>query len=105
MDIIERVRKARPKLELLKDVLYSAVPGRREMVDGILLSLVAGEHALVLGPPGTAKSYTVSTLTSLIGAQSYIYQLTKLQPTTTYSARRISWSCNGGHTKGPGAKL
>ncbi|MEM1568846.1 MAG: AAA family ATPase [Thermofilaceae archaeon] len=81
MDIIERVRKARPKLELLRDVLYSAVPGRREMVDGILLSLVAGEHALVLGPPGTAKSYTVSTLTSLIGAQSYIYQLTKF---TTY---------------------
>ena len=47
------------------------------MVKALLLAVVAGEHVVVIGPPGTAKSYTVHTLAKLLNAKFYSYLLTK----------------------------
>ncbi len=38
------------------------VVGQREVVDGLLLALLAGGHALLVGVPGLAKTLLVSTL-------------------------------------------
>ena len=39
----------------------------------MLLSALAGEHLLILGPPGTAKSALVSQFSQLISARYFEY--------------------------------
>ena len=39
----------------LRADLVSRFPERDAVVDGALCALLAGEHVLLLGPPGTAK--------------------------------------------------
>jgi MoxR-like ATPase len=43
--------------------LEAAIPGRKNVVRGLLAAVLSGSHAVLLGPPGTAKSL----LTRLLG--------------------------------------
>ena len=49
MSAIEQLREVRAELR-------SVLVERDEVVDGLLLALLARQHVLLLGPPGTAKS-------------------------------------------------
>src|ERR1700730_14174136 len=40
----------------LRSELATRFPERKNVIDGALCSILAGEHVLLLGPPGTAKS-------------------------------------------------
>ncbi|MCC6216348.1 MAG: AAA family ATPase [Polyangiaceae bacterium] len=51
--------------------------GRSEAVRLLLISLVAREHAVLIGPPGTAKSALVRTLAELVDARYFEYLLTR----------------------------
>jgi len=75
------VEEARQKILALKEVMNSMVVGREEEIDGILLALLSKNHAVMIGPPGTAKSFIALTIASLINARIYKYMLTKY---TTY---------------------
>lgn len=46
----------------LRAELNAAFPERRDVVDGALAAILAGEHVLLLGPPGTAKSAFVRAI-------------------------------------------
>jgi MoxR-like ATPase len=47
-------------------------------VDGILTAMLAREHIVMVGPPGTAKSYiAISIMSSIKGAKHYKYQIHK----------------------------
>ncbi len=48
-----------------------------EIVRLLLISLLAGEHLLLIGPPGTAKSALVRTLARLLDARYFEYLLTR----------------------------
>ncbi|MEW6088476.1 MAG: AAA family ATPase [bacterium] len=51
---------------------------RGEVVDGALTALLAKQHLLLVGPPGTAKTNLVETLcTSIKGAKYFFHLLTK----------------------------
>ena len=50
---------------------------KAELVRLLLVTLVAGEHMLIVGPPGTAKSALVRHLASLIDARYFEYLLTR----------------------------
>lgn len=51
---------------------------REEIINGLLVGMVAGAHTILLGPPGTAKSALVTSLSSRInGCTDFIYLLTK----------------------------
>lgn len=51
---------------------------RDEVVDGILAALIAQQHVLLLGPPGTAKSAIVNAVTaSITGASCFSWLVTK----------------------------
>jgi MoxR-like ATPase len=66
------------KFKKLEDFLNKKIVGHPDMVRGAVLSLLSGEHILLIGPPGTAKTLLASTLTDTIyGAKSYKYLLTK----------------------------
>src|SRR5439155_1574373 len=46
----------RDVLRTIRDELQQVFLERTELIDGALVALVAAQHVLVIGPPGTAKS-------------------------------------------------
>src|SRR6185436_12896796 len=50
---------------------------KSELVRLLLVTLVAGEHMLIVGPPGTAKSALIRQLARLIDARYFEYLLTR----------------------------
>jgi MoxR-like ATPase len=50
---------------------------KSELVRMLLITLVAGEHMLIVGPPGTAKSALVRHLARLVDARYFEYLLTR----------------------------
>lgn len=46
----------------LRSELQAAFPERKDVIDGSLAAVLAGEHVLLIGPPGTAKSALVRTI-------------------------------------------
>lgn len=60
--------------ESVRDATRNIVD-RDLIVDLILLSAVAGEHLLIIGPPGTAKSAVVRSVSNAIGGNYFEYLL------------------------------
>lgn len=60
--------------EALQEVTRNLVE-RETLVELIALAAVAGEHVLIIGPPGTAKSVAVRRMASAIGGQYFEYLL------------------------------
>src|SRR6476620_2533828 len=50
---------------------------KSELIRMLLVTLVAGEHMLIVGPPGTAKSALVRHLARLVDARYFEYLLTR----------------------------
>jgi MoxR-like ATPase len=79
-------RPAGPDAELLRAAEKVREVGRAlddryldksEIVRLLLVTLVAGEHMLIVGPPGTAKSALVRHLARLVDARYFEYLLTR----------------------------
>jgi len=68
---------AREKLRTVENVLNSIVVGHEDFIKALMLATISGEHLVVVGPPGTAKSYAVRAYAQLLNARFYSYLLTK----------------------------
>jgi MoxR-like ATPase len=51
--------------------------GKNEVIRLLLVAAVAGEHAVLIGPPGTAKSALIRTFARMLHAQYFEYLLTR----------------------------
>jgi MoxR-like ATPase len=51
--------------------------GREQEIDAIIASLISGEPAILVGPPGTAKTALVEALARLVNARYFYYLLTR----------------------------
>jgi len=71
------VESARQKLIEVERTLNQLVIGHEDFVKALMITSVAGEHIVVIGPPGTAKSYAVRLFARLVNAGFYHYLLTK----------------------------
>jgi len=58
-------------------ILERTFLGKSETVRLMLISALAGEHLLLVGPPGTAKSALIRTLARLVDARYFEYLLTR----------------------------
>jgi MoxR-like ATPase len=68
---------ARAAFTALQDELNASFPERREVIEGALLAVLAGEHVLMLGPPGTAKSALVRAIASAFSGAYFERLMTK----------------------------
>jgi MoxR-like ATPase len=68
---------ARQRLLEVEKTLNQLVIGHEEFVKALMIASVAGEHIVIIGPPGTAKSYAVRLFAKLVNAKFYSYLLTK----------------------------
>jgi MoxR-like ATPases len=71
------IEVVRERLLSVEKTLNSLVIGHEDFVKALMIACVAGEHIVVIGPPGTAKSYAVRTFAQLVNARFYSYLLTK----------------------------
>lgn len=68
----------RSRFTALGDGLRARFIERDDLVDAALAALVAGQHLLIIGPPGTAKSQLASALCAAIeGARGFDWLLTR----------------------------
>lgn len=65
------------RLKVLGQTLERQFIGKDEVIRLLLVSVIAGEHALLVGPPGTAKSALVRSLSRLLDARYFEYLLTR----------------------------
>ena len=73
----QTIEISRQKLLEVEKTLNQLVIGHEDFVKALMLASVSGEHIVVLGSPGTAKSYTIRAFAKLLNAKFYSYLLTK----------------------------
>jgi MoxR-like ATPase len=68
----------RDVLRTIRDELQQVFLERTQLIDGALVALLAGQHVLVVGPPGTAKSMLADEVCRRIeGARYFQWLLTR----------------------------
>jgi MoxR-like ATPase len=65
------------RLRVLGGTLERQFLGKDEIIRLLLIAVVAGEHCVLLGPPGTAKSALIRSLAELMQARYFEYLLTR----------------------------
>jgi MoxR-like ATPase len=65
------------RLAMLARSLEDRFLGKGEIVRLLLVATIAGEHAVLVGPPGTAKSALIRTFARLMQARYFEYLLTR----------------------------
>src|SRR6476661_10367595 len=65
------------RLSQLARTLESRFLGKDEVIRLLLIAVVAGEHAVLVGPPGTAKSALIRLFARLLQANYFEYLLTR----------------------------
>ncbi|PKM80633.1 MAG: ATPase [Firmicutes bacterium HGW-Firmicutes-14] len=66
------------KIAQIRDELSGIVLERSELIDGLFLGILTGQHVLFIGPPGTAKSMLVNEFgRRLEGGRYFSYLMTK----------------------------
>jgi MoxR-like ATPase len=64
-------------LQNLKNRFLAQFPERKDVVEGAVAAVLAGEHVLFLGPPGTAKSALARAIAQAFGGTYFERLLTK----------------------------
>lgn len=65
------------RLRSVAEVVDRQFLGKSEIVRLLLIAVVAREHAVLIGPPGTAKSALLRSLATLLDARYFEYLLTR----------------------------
>ncbi len=69
--------QARARILKVEQALNNIIIGHDDMIRGLILALVAGEHVVFIGPPGIAKTMLVRTAARLVKARYYMNLLTR----------------------------
>jgi MoxR-like ATPase len=65
------------RLARLARELQERFLGKDEVIRLLIIASIAGEHAVLIGPPGTAKSALIRTFARMLHAQYFEYLLTR----------------------------
>ncbi|WP_256222133.1 MULTISPECIES: AAA family ATPase [unclassified Paenibacillus] len=77
------------KIKNIQNALSQQYAEREEVIEGLMVAMIARQHALLIGPPGTGKSAMVSDLTKRITGANYFQWLSD----TLQYTRGAIWTC------------
>jgi len=76
------VQKMKDYTVAIRNEISKVIVGQREVLDQVLMCMIAGGHALLIGLPGMAKTLTVSTIAKVLDMKFKRVQFTPdLMPT------------------------
>ena len=75
-EIIAAVEKAVSDIATAKSAISEVIYGQTDVIDRVLITLLAGGHALLVGVPGLAKTKLVETLGIVLGLNTSRIQFT-----------------------------
>ena len=67
----------KPRFDAIRRELEQKFLAKEEIIRLMLISAIAGEHMVLIGPPGTAKSALIRAFSRLIDARYFEYLLTR----------------------------
>jgi len=106
MDVKERVAHFKRAVDRLRAEIGKVMVGQRDIVDGVLISLVAGGHTLLEGVPGLGKTTLVRTLAGALELEFSRIQFTPDLMPSDITGTKVAFQDDQGHTslefqKGP----
>ena len=79
---VELVKQMRDKADIIRAEIGKVIVGQVEVIDQVLMCIVANGHALLIGMPGMAKTLLVSTISTVLDLDFKRVQFTPdLMPT------------------------
>jgi MoxR-like ATPase len=67
----------KPRFDAIRRELEQKFLAKEEIIRLMLIAAIAGEHMVLIGPPGTAKSAVIRSFAKLIDAKYFEYLLTR----------------------------
>ena len=64
--ISEKIQTENQIVQLLKQEISKVIVGQNQMIDRLLIALLANGHILLEGVPGLAKTLTISTVSRVL---------------------------------------
>jgi len=88
------------RLAQIAQTLEGRFLGKDEVIRLLLIATIAGEHAVLIGPPGTAKSALIRTFAKLLSARYFEYLLTRFtEPNEIFGPVDIAAFREGKYTR------
>jgi MoxR-like ATPase len=72
----DKAGKVKEKVDSLKTEIAKAIVGQRDVVEGVLICLLCGGHALLEGVPGLGKTYLIKSLGNVLNLATSRIQFT-----------------------------
>ncbi len=95
VELLDRLADARARVEL---EIGKQVVGQKDIIEGLLIAILAGGHALLVGVPGLAKTLLVSSLAQSLRLQFSRIQFTPdLMPSDITGTEIIEENISTGH--------
>jgi len=100
--IAERIKESSQELSTIRRSLESVIVGQKDLLDGLLIALLADGHVLLEGLPGLAKTLAVQSLAQAVGGIFHRLQFTPdllpsdLVGTHVYNPKTGEWSVKQG---------
>ena len=100
--IAEQIKEQSRDLTAIRNAVSSVIVGQKDLLDGLLIALLADGHALLEGLPGLAKSLAVHSLAAAVGGEFHRIQFTPdllpsdLTGTHVYHPKTGDWSVRKG---------
>ncbi len=76
MNIDERIKQAGNEITRCREEIGKRIVGQTEMIDGMLMGLIAGGHVLLEGVPGLAKTLAIKTMSEVLDVEFKRIQFT-----------------------------
>ncbi len=106
MDVKERVAHFKRASDRLRSEIQKVIVGQRDVVDQVIVALVAGGHVLLEGVPGLGKTTLVRTLSNALELEFSRIQFTPDLMPSDITGTKVAIQDDAGHTsldfqKGP----
>lgn len=102
MSDIKAIEQLVEKQKRLKQEIAKVIIGQNKVVDQIVLSILAGGHALLVGVPGLAKTLMINTISQALGLDFKRIQFTPdLMPSDILGSEILDENRNFKFIKGP----